>query len=144
MSEPGEANPHHQPGDMLPDGADSLPSPEKLAQYESVLTGLAERIVSNWERSQAHRHNHQKQTIANEKIALETYRQAARWSFLVRIWSLVIAAIVIVGGLFAGIVLTIMYGWSPASLVSLLAALAGLVAVIYGNVRRDDQNTPGG
>ena len=32
-----------------------LPSPEHLAGYEDVLQGLADRIVSMWERQQAHR-----------------------------------------------------------------------------------------
>ena len=32
-----------------------LPSPEHLAEYEAVLRGLADRIVSMWERQQAHR-----------------------------------------------------------------------------------------
>jgi len=69
MSESGEANPEHRPGDRpaeegdadtLPNGEDQLPSPEMLAQYESILPGLAERIVSDWERSQAHRRNREK------------------------------------------------------------------------------------
>ena len=32
-----------------------IPSPEHLAGYESVLQGLADRIVSMWEQQQAHR-----------------------------------------------------------------------------------------
>ena len=152
MNEPGEANLEHQPDDSLAeDGSDaaipyrenSLPSPERLAQYESVLPGLAERIVSNWERSQAHRHNQEERASANEMIALETRRQATRWGFLVRIWSLVIASVVVIGGLIAGVVLAVTDGWSSASLVSFVVALAGLVAVIYGNVRRDVQSPPG-
>ena len=80
---------------------------------------------------------------ANEMIALETRRQATRWGFLVRIWSLVIASVVVIGGLIAGVVLAVTDGWSSASLVSFVVALAGLVAVIYGNVRRDVQSPPG-
>ena len=152
MNEPGDTHLEHQPDDRFAEnssddaihyGENSLPSPERLAQYESVLDGLAERITSNWERSQEHQRNQEEQETANEKMALETHRQVAHWNFSVRIWSLVIAAVIGIGGLIAGIVLTIIYGWSPASLVSLLAALTGLAAVIYGNVRRDGQSPPG-
>lgn len=153
MNEPGEANPHprsdSRPAEndgegALPSGEDSLPSPEMLTQYEAVLPGLAERIVSNWERARERRRNQEEQETANEKMALETHRQVARWNFSVRIWSLAIAAVIGIGGLIACIVLTIIYGWSPASLISLLVALAGLVAAIYGNFRRDARNPPGG
>lgn len=152
MNKPSEADPEHPPDDRLaengsddglPNREGSLPSPERLAQYEAVLPGFAERVASNWERSQEHQRKQEKGETANKRMALETHRRVARWNFSVRICSLAIAAVIGIGGLIAGFVLTLINGWSSVSLVSFLAALAGLVAAVYGNVRRDVQNPPG-
>ena len=43
-----------------------LPSPESLAEFESIQVGFADRIVSMAEKSQLHRHNWENITLESE------------------------------------------------------------------------------
>ncbi|MEU2289457.1 DUF2335 domain-containing protein [Streptomyces bacillaris] len=49
-----------------------LPSPHMLAEYEAVLPGLAERIVSMAEGEQAHRHELEKTDLRQDYIISRT------------------------------------------------------------------------
>lgn len=87
-----------------------LPPPELLAEYDAVLPGGADRIVSMAENQSAHR------------LRMESRGQA--FGFL-------IALVAILGGI--GLILD---GKSAAGLVPLIGALGGLAGIfVYGEFR---------
>ena len=99
-----------------------LPPPQTLAQYETILAGCAERIVSMAEEQAAHRRTLETRVIAGN-LAAERRGQ---------IFAFVLALVVIAlgGGL-------IQLGKDASGLTAIIGALATLVAVfVYG--RRKD------
>lgn len=77
-----------------------LPHPDMLRQFNEVLPGLAERIISQWETQSAHRQNLEQRTIQND-ILLSRLGLAA--AFIVAI--LFLAAgfyLVVIGQAIAG------------------------------------------
>ena len=99
-----------------------LPPPQALAQYEAVLPGCAERIVSMAEAQAAHRRALESRVIRGN-LATERRGQVAAFA---------IALVTIIGGVWL-----IDQGKDAGGLTAILGALAGLVGVfVYG--RRKD------
>lgn len=87
-----------------------LPPPELLRQYEEILPGLPERIVSSWEAESQHR-----RSLENRAAGIS---ERGQW----------IAAALAV--LFLGVSgLLIYFGQSAAGVALLVAEIVGLVAV---------------
>ena len=99
-----------------------LPSPQALAQYEAVLPGCAERIVSMAEEQAAHRRALESQVITGNLVA-ERRGQVAAFAM---------ALVTIVGGVWL-----IYHGRDVGGLTAIIGALGGLAgAFVYG--RRKD------
>lgn len=104
-----------------------LPPPERLAQYENVLPGASERIMSMAKQEQAHRHRQ------DERI-FRISEKEMRYSFLSRVISGVVATgpFLVAGGSF-------FFRDAPAEgvviVVSALAvwAVIGLAKILKGN-----------
>ncbi|MBZ6068494.1 DUF2335 domain-containing protein [Aeromonas schubertii] len=86
-----------------------LPPARAMADYEQVLPGAAERIMSMAEREQAHRHQYQNQQLSQQKEVVDSYiRQdtTGKWmGFVVAMSVLALACLMAVlgHGVLAGI-----------------------------------------
>lgn len=103
--------------------AGPLPPPEVLANYNQILPGLAERIVTMAETQSRHRQHIEEIAIAS-KIQNERHGQYLAF---------ILAAIALVGSFWV-----IALGKSPAGITGIIGTLATLAAVfVYG--RRSQQ-----
>ena len=95
-----------------------LPPPQALAQYEAILPGCAERIVSMAEEQAAHRRELETRVITGN-LAAERRGQVAAFA---------IALVTIMGGVWL-----IYHGRDVGGLTAIIGALAGLAgAFVYG------------
>lgn len=101
-----------------------LPPPRMLQEYESVLPGLAERIVARAEKEQAFRHEMSRSQIAAAK---DQYWHLATKTYLGQAGAFAIAMTAIGGGIWL-----LAAGKSAAGLGAIITALVALVAVFLG------------
>ena len=102
-----------------------LPPPQALGQYEEVLLGAADRILTQSENEQTHRHN-------QERTALETARMVvvadSRRSYIGIIFGFVISLLGIGGSIY---LIATGHDWAGATLGGInLTGLAGVF--VYG------------
>ena len=102
-----------------------LPSPRTLREYEAVLPGLAERIVSRAERETSHRHDMQRGTIELETLEVRSdYGRSNRGLLL---GALVALAVVAVGAYLAFL------GYPTEGAGVVVSTVVGLAATfVYG------------
>jgi uncharacterized membrane protein len=108
-------------------GSGAIPPPEVLAQYNSIVPGLAERIVSHAEKQSLHR------TALERKLLISNIRK----SYLGLVFGFLIGSLGVGGGIwltFSGFNVTGIV-FSSASLVSLV------MSFIYGS--QNKKNIPG-
>src|ERR1035437_1951310 len=106
--------------------SDAIPSPEVLAKYNSIIPGLAERIVAHAEKQSMHR------TILEKKLLMSNIRK----SYLGLVFGFLIGSLGVGGGIwltFSGFNVTGIF-FSSASLVSLV------MSFIYGS--QNKKNIP--
>jgi uncharacterized membrane protein len=116
---------------LIPDikinGSGTIPSPEILERYNSIIPGLAERIVSHAEKQSLHR------TALERKLLISNIRK----SYLGLVLGFLIGSLGVGGGIwltFSGFnVIGVIF--SSASLVSLV------MSFIYGS--QNKKNIPG-
>ena len=104
----------------------AIPSPEILAKYNSIIPGLAERIVAHAEKQSMHR------TLLEKKLLISNIRK----SYLGLVFGFLICSLGVGGGIwltFSGFNLTGIV-FSSASLVSLV------MSFIYGS--QNKKNIP--
>lgn len=104
-----------------------LPDPVQLRQYEEVLPGAAERIMSTFEAQVGHRMDLEKNLIDRES-------RRADWGLAV---GGLIAGVIVIGAL---IVMVVGDSWAGASIIGTsVAAIAGVF--VYGTkIRSDERN----
>ena len=104
----------------------AIPSPEVLAKYNSIIPGLAERIVAHAEKQSMHR------TLLEKKLLISNIRK----SYLGLVFGFLIGSLGVGGGIwltFSGFNVTGIF-FSSASLVSLV------MSFIYGS--QNKKNIP--
>lgn len=100
-----------------------LPSPRILAEFESLVPGAADRVISRWEKQSDHR-------IEIEKMIVSGNVEAQRRG-------LVVGAFLVV---FVSVMSVVFYlnGATAASVATIITALAGLAGVfVFGQPRQD-------
>lgn len=99
-----------------------LPSPDALREYDGVLPGLGERIVTNWEEESRHRRSLERRTV---EAGIKNQSRGQ-----------IVAATIAISVALGGIVL-IATGHSIAGLIALLPNLVALIGLfIYGSAKR--------
>ena len=104
-----------------------LPAPQTLREYEQILPGVADRIVSQAERQSAHR-----MELERTVVTSEGRRSWAGWAS---------ATLIGVGVLVAAVVVTLEgYPWAGVAFVG--SDIAGLAALfVVGGRRQEDAET---
>ncbi len=112
-----------------------LPHPSSLKEYDNVLPGLAERIVTMAEAEARHRHDMDKEAARqNELIITKDFSERRIGQFM----GLGIAAIAIGAAIFA-----IAHGAEKAAMVIGGATVVGLATVfVIGRIKKDPPPTP--
>ena len=108
-------------------GSPAIPPPDVLAEYNSIIPGLAERIVAHAEKQSMHR------TALEKKLLISNIRK----SYLGLVFGFLIGSLGVGGGIwltFSGFNVTGIV-FSSASLVSLV------MSFIYGS--QNKKNIPG-
>ena len=112
--------------------AGSLPSPEVLAEYNHLVAGAADRMISIAEKEQEHRHKMQEKLLDARLIALKQAKNERR---LGQIFAFSLAVVAVVSG-----AITAMLGEPIAGEVIGSVGVAGLVVVFVLGLREDNNS----
>ena len=112
-----------------------LPHPASLKEYDTVLPGLAERIVTMAEAEARHRHDMDKEAARqNELIIDKEFSERRIGQFM----GLGIAAVALGASIFA-----IAHGAEQAAMVIGGTTVVGLATVfVFGRIKKDTPSTP--